>query len=313
MRMKLAIAAIAAVPAFAIAQEAAAPQAPAARETDETAKGRFGVDFTSQYFFRGIRQDAQGLILQPWAEIGWSLIDGNDSVRGLELTIGTWNSLQGSQPAGADGSWYEGRGYIDLSAPVGEKWTFGVRYTAYGNPNGAGTIGGVPGFGSIQEFAFRAQLDDRGYLGDLIDGGLQPYAMLAFETDGEREYYFGNTANIDTNNGVYGELGINPSFNTGIGDDDLRLYVPVKVGLSASDYYQDSSTGKDEKFGYLDVGAEIRTPLNFLPNRMGPWQAVVGLHALLLGDNCEERNVGTVGADGDSLEFILNVGLSTRF
>lgn len=316
MRMKLAVAALAAVPTFAVAQDGSAPPAPAARATDETAKGRFGFDLTSQYFFRGIRQASDGLILQPWAEIGWSLMDGNDSVRGLELTLGTWNSLHSDQPGGADGSWYEGRGYIDLTAPVGEKWTFGVRYTGYGNPNGGGTFEQADkGFGSVQEFAFRAQLDDRGYLGDLIEGGLQPYVMLAFETDGEREYYFGPTSSIDTNNGVYGELGITPSFNTGIGDDDLRLYVPVKLGLSASDYYQDSTTGKDEKFGYLDVGAEIRAPLNFLPNRLGPWQAVVGAHVLLLGDSCEERNKATSDASvsGDEIEFIVNVGLSTTF
>ena len=135
--------------------------------------------------------------------------------------------------------------------------------------------------------------------------------MVAFETDGEREYYFGGAP--DQNNGVYGEVGINPSFNTGIGDDDLRLFVPVKLGLSVSDYYQDSSTGKDEHFGYLDVGVEIRQPLKFLPGRMGPWDAVVGLHGLLLGDNCEERNTRTPGGTGDEIEFILNVGVSTRF
>lgn len=311
MRMKLAVAALAAVPSLAIAQDAVAPPAPAARATDETAKGRFGVDYTSQYFFRGIRQESKGLILQPWAEIAWSLVDGNDSLRSLDLTIGTWNSLHSGPTGGGNGVWYEGRGYVDLAAAVGEKWTFGMRYTGYGNPNGAGPVDGVDGFGSVQEIAFRAQLDDRGYLGDVIDGGLQPYAMVAFETDGEREYYFGDE--IDANNGIYGEFGLTPSFNTGIGDDDLRVHMPIKLGVSLSDYYQDSGTGKDEHFGFLDVGLEVRQPLKFLPNRMGPWQGVVGVHALLLGDNCEERNVGTPGGNGDEIEFILNVGLSTSF
>ncbi|MBM3974281.1 MAG: hypothetical protein FJ301_09310 [Planctomycetes bacterium] len=316
MRVYLAVAALAAVPAIAVAQDAVAPQAPAARETDATARGRLGFDVTSQYFFRGIRQASDGLILQPWAEVGWSLIDGNDSLRGLELTLGTWNSLQSDTPNAADGSWYEGRGYIDLTASVGEKWTFGMRYTAYGNPNGGGTYEqATEGFGTVQEFAFRAQLDDRGYLGELIESGLQPYALLALETAGEREYYFVDPNSIDANGGVYAEFGITPSFNTSIGDDDLRLYVPIKLGLSVSDYYQDTSTGKDEHFGYLDVGVEIRQPLKFLPHRMGPWQAVVGLHFLLLGDNCEERNKSTdaPSVSGDELEFILNIGLSTSF
>jgi hypothetical protein len=302
IRIPLALAAIAALPALAAAQDAGGlPKTP---QAEPTAKGRFGFDITSQYFFRGIRQETNGLILQPWADLQYGLIDGNDSVRSLDLTIGTWNSLQSDTDG--DGSWYEGRGFLDLAAAVGEKWTFGLRYTAYGNPNRASR-----GFGNVQEVAFRGQLDDRGYLGDLIEGGLQPYAMIACETAGEREYYFNSAA--DDGPGVYGEIGINPSFNTGIGDDDLRLYVPVKLGVSVNDYYQDSSTGKDEHFGYLDVGVEVRQPLKFLPGRMGPWDAVVGLHGLLLGDNCEERNTGTPGAPGDEIVFLLNVGVSTRF
>ncbi|MCA3006808.1 MAG: hypothetical protein INH34_00375 [Phycisphaerales bacterium] len=313
MRQLLATATLVALPTFALAQDAVDGTPPAAaREPDPTARGRFGMDFTTQYFFRGIRQETQGLILQPWGEIGYALTDGNETVRGLDLTFGAWSSLNsGGSNTGedTDGSWYEGRGFIDLTAGIAEKWTMGLRYTAYGNPNNAARR-----FRTVQEVEVRAELDDRGYLGDVIDGGLQPYALVAVESAGEREYYnAGITA--DTNAGIYGELGVNPSFALGVRDDDLRLHVPVKVGLSLSDYYQDSESGKDDFFGYLDVGVEVRQPLAFVPRRLGPWSAFVGVHFLLLGDNCEERNKGSTNTtvSGDETEFILSAGVSTRF
>lgn len=303
MRNLIALATVVALPSLALAQDAAGGgDAPAARQADPTAKGRFGVDFTSQYFFRGIRQESKGLILQPWADIQWGLIDGNDNLRSLDLTIGTWNSLHGSGVG--DGMWYEGRGYVDLAAGVAEKWTLGARYTGYGNPNDAG------GWDNVQEVAFRAALDDRGYLADVVESGLQPHALVAIETAGERETFLPGAPNRSS--GVYAEFGVAPSFKLGVGDDDLRLHLPVVLGLSLDDYYQDNRTGKDELFGYLDVGVEARQPLTFLPGRMGPWNAVVGLHFLLLGDNCEERNTST-GGPGDEIEFVLNVGVSTRF
>ena len=240
----------------------------------------------------------------------YALTDGDDTMRGLDLTFGTWSSLNsGGSNDGADGSWYEGRGLIDLTAGVAEKWTLGLRYTAYGNPNEAPRR-----FRTVQELEVRAELDDRGYLGDVIEGGLRPYALVAVESAGEREYYNpGSTA--DTNAGIYGEFGVNPSFALGVRDDDLRLHVPVKLGVSLRDYYQDSATGKDDFFGYLDVGVEVRQPLAFVPRRLGPWSAFVGVHFLLLGDNCEERNKGSTNptVSGDETEFILSAGLSTRF
>ncbi|MFN6195712.1 MAG: hypothetical protein ACK5BN_18025, partial [Planctomycetota bacterium] len=64
MRQLLATATLVALPTFAIAQDADDGTPPAAaREPDPTARGRFGMDFTTQYFFRGIRQETQGLIL----------------------------------------------------------------------------------------------------------------------------------------------------------------------------------------------------------------------------------------------------------
>ena len=83
--------------------------------------------------------------------------------------------------------------------------------------------------------------------------------------------------------------------------------VPVTLGCSLSDYYEDQTGGDDNFFGFFDVGVVASSALPFLPARMGPWVGELGLHWLLLGDNNEERNVG------DTSEILLSFGLSTTF
>ena len=87
----------------------------------------------------------------------------------------------------------------------------------------------------------------------------------------------------------------------------LTRFVSPMYVVQAKVWIQDNSGGRDDFFGYLDVGAEITTAITFLPERMGPWQASAGLHWLLLGDNNEERN------GGDTSELIFSVGVSTRW
>ena len=51
----------------------------------------FGVDFTNAYFFRGIGQENQELLVQPWGTLAIALVDGDTFDMGI--SVGTWNSL----------------------------------------------------------------------------------------------------------------------------------------------------------------------------------------------------------------------------
>ena len=107
---------------------------------------------------------------------------------------------------------------------------------------------------------------------------------------------------------MYAEVGVRPSFRLQQDEPNgLTLSLPVRAGFSFGDYYERIGGGRDDFFGYMDVGAELGLPLTFLPTRMGPWQASTGLHWLLLGDNLEARN------NGDTSELIFSVGVSTRW
>ena len=124
--------------------------------------------------------------------------------------------------------------------------------------------------------------------------------LLAIELDNGRD--------AGNDEGVYLEVGVEPQFQL-IKEDQsfpLKLSVPATLGMSIADYYEDAANN-DDFFGYFDVGGELSTPMKFMPERMGKWDATLGLHWLLLGDNLEDFN------NGDTTELVLSIGMATTF
>ena len=296
MTMRNTIATVLLLSPVLVAQEPPSP----ASAAQPVVHGRFGIDFTSGYYFRGIQQENQGVIAQPWLDFGYGLYEADDdaSLRKLDLTFGLWNSLHDGPTGGAGGIWYESDFRIGLDAKVGDRMSMGTSYTAFHSPNQAPTFS--RGSETVEELGFSFGYDDRGQLFESLTSGLQPKFLLAIELDGQRDG--GNHV------GVYAEVGVEPTFLIGqLGEADLTLHIPVTAGFSLSDYYERPNTGDDDFFGFLDLGAVVMAPLQFLPARMGPWEADAGLHFLLLGDNNEARN------NGDTSEILFTLGLRTRF
>lgn len=263
-------------------------------------EGRLGLGVPSQYFFRGIRQTASGLIVQPWLELGYDAFDADEGLQDLRIVVGQWNTLtNGLAGIGSGlGAWYESQFYVGLEATVDTHLHLGARYSTYTFPNGYALVNYGIG-GPIQELSFFGSYDDRGVFFD--DFSLNPNATIAFELDNARDG--------GGNEGVYLELGIAPRFEVGkIGESDVTLTLPAKVGLSLNDYYERPTIGgNDEFFGFLQFGAVASMPLNYLPARLGPVRGDIGLHVIVLGDNNKDRN------GGDAAELLLTVGMSTMF
>lgn len=294
MRLPIAIALF--LPAVLVAQEPAArPEARPAKPANRYMKGELGIDLTNQYFFRGIQQENQGIILQPWFALGYDLYESEDAVRDLDLEFGLWNSLH-EGPTGSSGGadmWYEAAFHIDVGMQFGDRWQFNARYNAYDSPNGS--------FATVQEMAFRAEFaDNKEPLIGIFENGLRPHVLIAFEIDNGRD--------AGNDEGIYLELGVEPQFEL-IKEDEsfpLKLSVPATLGLSPADYYEDAG-GSNDVFGYFDIGGELSTPMKFMPERLGKWDATLGLHWLFLGDNLEGFN------DGDTTELILSIGMASTF
>jgi hypothetical protein len=279
--------AITACATFAVAQD----------QPGAEVSGTWGFDVPTKYFFRGIIQENQGIILQPYLELSYNLMKEEGTLSELNMTFGVWNSLH-EGPSGTGGGtamWYEGDFYLGFSGKVAEKWTVGTVYTAYHSPNGR--------FATVQEIAFSAAYDDTGLFGESFPK-LNPAATLAFETSGQ--------ADAGGSTGIYLQLGIEPSFGIWKNESyDLTLATPVTLGLSLGDYYESPVDGDDSFLGFLDIGGVLSTPLPFMPARLGPWTGNFGLHVLFLGDTNEDFN-NAIGS-GDAVELIASLGMSTTF
>ncbi len=253
-----------------------------------------GFDIQTAYFFRGILQEDQGFIFQPWAEMTFDLYEGSDTVNSVSGTLGIWNSIH-SGPTGDDGpnadprAWYEFDFYGGVTFGLADDWEAGAFYTIYTSPNGV--------FTSTQEIAFSIAYDDSDLLGAYA---LSPHVLIAFEFQG------GGATGPDT--GTYLELGVEPGF-TAIESEKypVTLSFPLTLGLSLDDYYQDPTDGDDDTFGYFDAGVVATVPLAFMPADYGSWEAYVKVDFLFLGDSLETIN------NGDDFEVIGTVGVAMTY
>lgn len=253
-----------------------------------------GVDFTNAYFFRGLFQEDQGFICQPWIEANFNLIEK------LDLSFGIWNSFHDAKTlatANALGPdwWYESDLYVGLTFTALPNTSLGLTYTAYTSPSDA--------FATIQEFSFSASYDDAPLWEKTpLKSGLQPSISIAVELDGQ--------ADGGSNEGVFLALAISPSIPLiESGDYPLTLNIPLTVGFSLGDYYEDiNSPGKDDDstFGYLDVGLILSMPLAFIPPTHGAWEVSLAGHYLLLTESTESYN----NNEGDEFLATLSIGMS---
>jgi len=238
-----------------------------------------GSDFTTAYFFRGILQERDGFIWQPYGEIGFSLFTADEEeakvnpVRSFSLFAGSWNSIQ-SEKTLSDGSgpgnWYEADFYAGLKANFFGNTEAKAFYIAYSYPGGA--------FKTVQEIDFQLSLNDTEWLDKWA---LNPYVLFAGEFD--------NTA-LGVDKGAYAELGIRPSMVV-IDDESYPVSValPMKAGFSLGSYYEDAN-GDDDGFGFFQGGPVVSVPLAFIPAEYGSWAASAGVALYAFGNNLKQYN-----------------------
>ena len=247
------------------------------------------LDFLNTYMFRGIRQDDTKVIMWPALDLGMAVYAGDGGLKSVGVNVGSWNSLH-TGSAGSDGPsgklWYEGDFYATVGLGFGGGVALGTTYTAYTSPNNM--------FSTVKEIAFRLGVDDSAYLGA---GALKPYALVAFELDTQAGL---GQADGGENGGTYVELGIAPGYAA----PSASLTFPVKVGLSAKDYYE--LAGVDNKFGYFSVGAMATVPIGGT-SMFGAWNVHGGVEFQKLGDTTAFINGGedtkVIGSFGIGLSY----------
>ncbi len=280
----LALLALIAAPAAAQGSAAADPNPGALTLTG-------GFDFLNAYHFRGIPQDEGtfGKIMWPYADLGLAFYSGDGGLKSLGVNLGTWNSLH-TGAAGLDGPmgklWYESDFYATLGLGFGGGTSVGVTYTAYTSPNSM--------FSTVKEIAFKFAIDDSGYLGG---AAVKPYVLVAKELgvglEDARIASGAGQADGGTALGTYVELGIAPGYTA----SRFSVAVPVKVGLSADNYYEGANG--DETFGFFSLAGIVTVPFTSTPTKFGSWNVHGGVEYERLGDRNqgfgENQVIGSLG------------------
>jgi len=253
-----------------------------------------GFDLPSVYVFRGIVQETDpDLTMWPYADLGIALMSGDGGLKSLGVNFGVWNSLH-TGSSGTDGTsgrlHYEEDFYATLSLGFAKGITIAPTFTAYTSPNF--------GFNTVKELSFKVSKTHM----------LAPYGIIAFELGDEAGVNFGTadlgTAGPENKKGVYLELGAAPSFP--IGSSKATLAVPVKLGLSLSDYYQ--LNGVDHSFGFFDIGGLVTLPISKISSSFGSWNVHGSVDFLSFGDTTREYN--GVDKDKTRVVWLFGVGVS---
>jgi hypothetical protein len=254
------------------------------------------VDFLNQYMFRGIRQNGSGMATWPAVDLGIAAYSGDGGLKSVGINFGTWNSLH-SGDTGADSDesglgcacgklWYESDFYASLGFGFGGGTSLTTTYTAYTSPNN--------GFSTVKEIMFKFALDDSGKLGK---GAVKPYFAIAQEFGTEPG---SGQADGGENAGTYMEIGFAPGYSA----SKASIAFPIKVGFSASDYYE--LDGEDNKFGFFSIAGIVTVPLGGTSS-FGAWNIHGGVEYQKLGTTTEFYN------DGESNQVIGSFGIGFSY
>ena len=263
------------------------------------------VDFTNAYFFRGIRQDTTKVITWPYFDLGLALYSGEGGLKSVGVNFGTWNSLHPGD-AGSDGPsgklWYESDFYATLGLGFGGGVSLGTTWTSYTSPNNM--------FSTVKEIAFKVSVDDSGRLGK---ASVHPYALLGFEVDVNRIGQ--GQADGGGNAGKYLEIGVAPGYSA----SRASVAVPIKLGLSAGDYYEFctarcSSTSPvydDKTFGYFSAAGVVTVPFTSKPTKFGSWNVHGGVEYQKYGGTLKDLN-HSIGLE-DDYKVIVSGGIGFTY
>lgn len=248
--------------------------APAVAQDEETSRfsGAFQLDVTNAYFFRGILQEREGVILQPWLELYANLFSSDDGlVRDVTVGAGIWNSFHSERTGDPHERswWYE----VDYYPLVSVDFAGGVSalmvYYWYDSPSDV--------FERVQEFNLKLSWDDSEYL----PFSLAPWINVAVET---------SRTSFGSDEGVGVQVGIAPTLYTAP-NETFTLTLPVEAGFSVDDYYERAS-GSENAFGYANAGLAANIPLGFMPEDCGDWYVNLSAKYFYFNNTLEEVNRG---------------------
>ena len=253
-----------------------------------------GVDTTNNYYFRGVKQETTGVLVQPSGDFDLCFFHNNKAlVSDVRVVGGFFDSIQTVNPStriGDSSAWYESDLSGGAGVTVANVLNLDVSYVGFSSPSGS--------FKASQEVDLRGSLNDHDLWTNTFFSklpnftGFRPYGLYAYELSG----HLANRATTGTSGASYLELGVNPGFDV---YKHCVLTVPVKTGFSLDNYYNE---GNGLNFGYVSLGVQLEVPV------VEHVSAVVGVDGEFLGSD-----VKGVNGDGKNVELNGYAGLRFKF
>jgi hypothetical protein len=255
--------------------------------TPEIAKscisGDLGFNVVSEYLSRGIPQENQGVVVQPYSDIYFRLYEGDGFLNKVQLNLGVWSSLHSENTfgTGTTRSWYEFDWTVGVSFTFLKDWTFTPTFVSNVSPNDA--------FQDYYGVNLNLSYDDTQLLGNWA---LHPFVNVEFELE--------NKAGNGADQGVFYQFGVEPRWALG----PVTASVPLTVAFGSNDFY--TSNG----FGYFSGGIKLAYPLAFVPECYGAWT----LTSSALYYRLDQANdISRAITDSDEDRFVFGGGLVIAF
>ena len=239
------------VPVFVRAEE----QAPAVNSGNLSVSG--GVDYVTQYYFRGQLSSPSGVILQPYGQLNVAAYKGDTF--SITPYIGTWNDVQDTSihndtPGTPAGKWWESDVYGGVTWGLPANFKLDTLYTFYTSPSDA--------FKTVGEFGVKLAYDDSAIMKDKVPFTIQPYVA----------YYVQTFNDSGSDVAQYAEIGLTPTVP--LGNTKLIATFPLACGFSPDGTYFNSD-GTNASFGYWSAGAFLSYPLP-IGAKWGAWTITGG-------------------------------------
>lgn len=245
--------------------------------------GDLGVNAVSAYFSRGIVQENQSAIIEPYADLYFKLYEGDGFLNKATLNLGVWDSVHethtGAIPGSTTAAWYETDALAGVSLTFLKVLTLTPSYYAFLSPNDA--------FQTFQGVNVNLALDDTQWLGAFA---LHPHFTTLFEIS--------NKAGLGSDKGVYYEVGVAPALPTFAG---LAISFPINVGFGSHGFYA------GDGFGYASAAVAASYALPFIPACLGAWSLNGSATYYYLHDNLATVDVGRHN------DFVFSGGLGLTF
>lgn len=254
--------------------------------------GNIGFDIVSEYVFRGIVQENQGFIIQPYADLHFRIYQGSGGLSSITADIGIWNSFQShrgiTQPGSTTSNWYEFDFQAGLTFNM-DKLALSPYFKVYQSPADA--------FQNAYTAGVMLSYDDSELMGAF---SLRPYLLVELQLDGTTGNNFPLVPGSSFHGrGQYYEVGITPAYTW----EKVTLSLPLKGGFGSGGYYLGN-----RGFGFFSAGVEAAYDLGFVPSSLGKWTIRAGATYYYLGGNSDSL-LNRSGAAGSAPAGLPGTGL----